>query len=394
LIIAATFFYKVKKSKHMKLSLTQKNLLAGLHIVERAVGKNATLAIIENICLRTKENTLQLSATNLEIGVITQVPAKIENEGEITISAKRFVSYVQSLPEKNIDLFTEKNFLKIKSKSGEASFITNKAKEFPVIPEVKGKLKITLPANKLKKMLGQTIGACALTETRPAISGVYWLFNSEKADQKQLSIVATDGYRLAERILKMTKLPELTNENNSFILPRNTASELERLINTEHKDVVVNLDNNQVKFIIGSSTSIVSRLIEGTFPNYKAIIPENFESRQIVTRDELKDAVSRTSLFSADKTQEMQITMEPKKNQIKLQASSSETGEAETLVKALNKSDAANIDFKINHRYLTDILNWLDDDEIVLEAQDSAKPIVVKPKTKSDYVYLIMPLKN
>ncbi len=378
----------------MKLTITQNNLISGLHTVERAVGKNATLPIIENILIKTEESGLRLSATNLEIGVTTWIPAKIEKEGEITVSAKRFVTYIQNLPDKNIEIKTESKSLQVESKSGKADFITEESKDFPVIPEVKGEVKIDLPVNDVKKMLSQTMGATAVTETRPEISGAYWLIDMEEANKTVLHLVATDSYRLAEKKLHVAKLPLTSGDNTNFIIPKNAATELERLLDTEEEHLSVYLDENQVAFKIGKKISIVSRLIEGVFPNYKAIIPESYESRICLKTSDIRDAVNRISLFSSEKTQEVTVKMDPKSKKVHVNASSGETGSGNTEISTTGAEEGGEIEFNLNYRYLIDGLNWVDDEEIYVEAQDSAKPVVLKPKGNDDYLYLIMPLKS
>lgn len=379
----------------MKLQITKENLLNGLRAVERAVGKNATLPIISNVYLKTEVTGLKLATTNLEVGVISSVPAKIEEEGEFTVPAIKFITYIHNLPDEKILLARDGNKLIVKSESGDASFIGEEAKDFPLIPEVNGKKRINLTSKDIKVMLVQTSGATAFTETRPEIAGVYWLFdNSNKSENSTLRIVATDSYRLAEKTLQLKE--NIVNDDGSelnFIIPKNTAIELVRLIDNEEALLVV-IDDNQVQFEIGSRIKLISRLVEGVYPNYRAIIPENYLTRMVFNKTDLKDSIGLVSLFASDKTQEIKLTLDTDSKKVNIEALSNEVGSGKRSVECIGESTGEQVEFNLNHRYLMDGLSWLDGDEIVFEVQDSEKPVVLKPAKAKDYLYLIMPLKN
>lgn len=366
----------------MEILTLQENFKKGLNIVQNIIGKNLTLPILNNILLTTEKNRLKLVSTDLEIAITHWISCKIKKQGEITVPAKLFSGFINNLPDKKIEIKTKDNFLQIKCENFKSSIKGIDAKEFPIIPKIKGELIFKIEALKLKQALSQIVNFTSLSDIRPEISGI--LIN---IDSKEIKFVATDSFRLGEKTLKKDK----EGMKKAIIIPLRTAQELIRVLSDQDKEELIEIlvEQNQI-LVKTSDTQLVSRLIEGTYPNYEQLISKQFETTLILDRNEFLNAVKITSLFSS-KINDLRLKIIPKKNLIEVFAQDVEVGENISQLKGEIKGKEMEIIF--NYKYLLDGLNNILSDKIMLGLNSEASPGILKPVGDPSFIYVIMPIK-
>ncbi len=379
----------------MEITVLQKNLKKGINIIQNIIGKNLTLPILNNILLKIEKKQLKLVSTNLEIAILHWTPCKVKKEGEITIPAKLFSDLVNNLPDKKIEIKSNKNnSLQIKCDNFKSNIKGMEAKEFPIVPKIKTKPILKIKADKLNKSLSQVVNFSSISDIRPEISGVFIDINS-----KEIKFVTTDSFRLGEKTIllvdKNKKEVSLTPDKKtkfkkSIIVPSRTIQELMRIL-SEEKDVMVeiSIEQNQILFKTPNS-QIVSRLIEGSYPNYKQLISDKFETSIKLDTDKFLNAVKVTSLFST-KINDVRLKVIPKKSLIKIYAQDMETGENVSELKSEIKGKEVEIIF--NHKYLLDGLNGISSNKVSLGLNGETNPGILKPVDDSNFIYVIMPIK-
>ncbi|MFH0818497.1 MAG: DNA polymerase III subunit beta [Patescibacteria group bacterium] len=368
----------------MKLTCTQENFNKGLAIVNHLAIKNTNLPILSNVLIKTYEGGFILSSTNLEIGISSKVRAKIEKDGLFTVPANLITNFISLLnTDENINLELIGKEIIIKTDQQETKIKGEDASEFPIIPEVEKDKKIVIKKNDLKNSLSKVVFAASLDETRIEISGV--LFNINK---KELTLVATDSYRLAESVIPCQ------NEENieQVIVPQKTAQEVLRVLAlVEEDEVEIYFSENQILFIIGS-TEINSRLIEGNYPDYKQIIPEQEKTSVFIKKDKLTKLVKRAALFSRIGINDVNLEFDTDNQKIIIKAVSNQTGENFSQQEAVINGENNNIVF--NYRYLLDGLNSIESEMVIIKTIDNSSPGVFKGENEEGYLYIIMPIKQ
>lgn len=376
----------------MKLSCTQINLNKGLSIVEKVISKNSTLPILANILLETDKGRLKLSATDLEIGINFWLGAQITKTGSITVPARLLSGFVNSLPNKKIDISSLGNNLNLKCESFKAIIKGLSSKDFPLIPKIKEKPLTSIPIPLLYRAFSQSTPAVSLSQTRPEISGIFVGFSNN-----EIKIAATDSYRLAEKKLQ-TK--QKFDKDISIIIPSRTVYELTRVFSEQEGDVDITIEENQILFQF-NNINLISRLIEGQFPDYEQIIPKKFKTTVNVLTQDIISAVKTASLF-ASRTDEVKLRFtKPKQGQafLEIKAESTEKGSNMSRVKANLEGSSNEIIF--NYRYLLDGLQNILTDCVEMGLNDDKSPVVLKPFVEpnkrakdKNYLYLIMPIKS
>jgi len=368
----------------VKLSLTQENLSRALATVGRAVSSRSSLPVLSNVLLTAENNRLRLSATNLEIGIHYRIGAKVETEGSVTVPARLFTEFVSSLPGGNLDLQAENNNLSIKTPHYQSHLNGISADEYPLIPTIDGKPILILPASIFKEALQRVVPAASLDETRPILSGVYIY-----KDDDELVVAATDSYRLAERRIK---LKEKAEGEPQFIVPARTINELIRILGDSEGQVEIYLDDNQVMFRV-EDVELVSRLIEGQFPNYGQIIPKETITGFEIESSEFSRITKVASLFARENNGSIRLEIKAE-GEVRLISSDSEVGGNVSSAEC----DALGEDGEIalNARYLADALNSMQADRIQFAISGKLNPCVLRPvgSDSKTYLHIIMPLRT
>ena len=361
----------------MKFKTQKDTLLDGIQTVQNIITTKAALPILSNILIETQTNELRLTATDLDIGISCVVPVDTQEPGSITIPAKRFGDIIRELPSDNVEILTKKNNLvTIDAKSCQFKIMGLGKEEFPKLPEFKDKEVIKLEQPLLKQMLNLTSFAVSLDETRYVLNGILF-----KINKNNFSLVATDGKRLA---IMEKKLDFNGDKDVYMIVPIKTIHELNRNLHEEGELSMV-LGTNQAMFDLGS-VIIISRLIEGEFPEYQQVVPPASDNVLKVDRTELLLAVKRASLLSTPDYQA--VKLEVFKNKLVLSKSTPDVGESREEVAVDYQGKEMVIGF--NPNYLIDVLKNLTEDHVGLELTDSEQPGVIRC---DGYVYIVLPMR-
>lgn len=365
----------------MKISCTQDRLNKGLAVVSRIVGSRTTLPVLSNIYIEAKSGELKLSATDLEIGITTSIGAKVEEEGALTVPAKLISEFIANNNDENININSKDHTLHLKSERYEANIKGIDPSEFPQVPDIAKDTLIEIDSDVFKRSISEVIIASATDETRPVLAGLYFKFESGI-----LYLVATDSYRLAEKKIEI-KNSEI---NKEFIVPARTMHEVLRIASAVEKleSISISATDNQVSFSVGN-TLIISRLIEGSFPNYRQIIPSGHKSKAIVDLKDFSSAVRMAALFARQGGNNVKIRLLDSK--LIITSIADQVGDNISTVVADIEGDEVEIAF--NAKYITDILQVLTDKKVVFELSDKSSPGVIRTEKSKDYLYIIMPLR-
>ena len=361
----------------MKFSATKEELLRVVQTVQVAINPKSTLPILSNILIETTEAETTLTATDFEIGVISTAVIKAQVAGSITVPAKKFSDIIKELPENEIITVTVKKNNLVTLECGKSIFkmMGLPKDEFPQPPEFKNKEFISMGQKKLKKMINMTVFAVSDDEVRYVLNGI--LFAVKPTNIK---LVATDGRCLA-MIEEKVQLPKTLERK--FIVPEKAINELSKILG-EEGDVKIFCSDNQVLFDVGH-TKLVSRLIEGEFPNYEKVIPEETKHKIIVSKNNLLAALKRVALFTTPES--MVVRIEVSKDKMIISKTSPSLGEAREEIDLEYKGKELVIGF--NPGYIINLLKSTDQESINFELVDSDKPGVIR--FGSEYVYVVMP---
>ena len=366
----------------MELTVTQENLNRALSAVGRVASTKTQLPILSNILLRTDGNRLLVAATNLEIAVTQYIGAKVSKPGAITIPARLMTEFISSLPKESIELKVKNDNLHIKS--GTYSSIINGyiADDFPELPTINesSSIQYSIKIEDFKQAVSQTIITTSNDSTRPVLTGVYW-----NSHQGQLYLAATDGYRLSERRLVETK------SDVSAIIPTQTMQEVMRNISDDSGEIDILFDETQVRFRI-NDTEIISRLIDGNFPNYRQLVPSTSETTVTLNKAEFIRITKIAGLFARESGGSVTLTADKDKKTLSIHSIASQFGENTSEASAEITSSGQ---ITLNSRYLSEALSVIEGDEVEFGFSGKLAPCLIKStQPNSDYYHIIMPLKS
>ena len=370
----------------MKLSVMQENLARGLQVVSRAVSTRSTLPVLNNVLLRTEDAGLKLTATNLEIGITYWVPGKIDTGGALTVPARLFADIVAGLPaNERVDLELQPGeTLNITAGRFTTRVKGIDAEEFPAIPTSGERPTTRIPQNALREGLGEVTFAAATDEARPILTGVLARFEGDK-----LTLAAADNYRIAVKTITILDAVEET----SVVIPARSLHELSRILadTDDPVELMLSHSRNQILFHL-EGIDLVSRLIDGQFPNYQQVLPKGFTTRATVDREQLLQAVRLASLIASSSANIVKLHV-GKDAEIGIKVSAAaDIGDNQSEVEATVEGDGTTIAF--NSRYLLDVLNNVDADQFALELNGPLSPGVFRPVSDGAYVHVVMPVKT
>ena len=378
----------------MKLSCLQENLRNGLSIVERAVATRTTLPITQNVYMAAEGSRLRLSATNLEIAITTWVGAQVEEEGAVTIPARLLTQFVNSLPQQRVDVTLEDEPLRLAMKCARygANINGQDADDFPPIPSVDEGAVGKMDAAVMRDAIRHVAFAAATEDSRPVLTGVKVEMSGD-----EFTFAAADGFRLA---VYEGKLSDPVPEDINFIVPARTLQEVNRLLGQQSDPVefTVTPAKSQALFRL-SSVELVSQLVQGTFPNYRQLVPEEYTTRVVIPRDSFMQATRAASTFARDGSGIIRLNIssdeQEEAGKIAVSARAEELGDYEGEVDAqvMGKESESKIAF--NSRFLTDVLDVLEDGDVALETQTPSSPGVIRPAASPNghsYTHVVMPM--
>ena len=373
----------------MKTVILKENLKEGVGVVERIAQKSLSLPILNNILIKGEKNLLSLTATNLEIGIRWWSLSKNEKEGEIVIPARLFSGFISFLPDGPLELRAEELFLNIRSGKYKSRIKGFSPEEFPILPQVNKEEGVGISGLEFCQALSQVFDVTSSSLSRTEISGVFFQFQKE-----QIKIVATDSFRLAEKKI-FFKSP--LDKEYSFILPQLTAREIINVFGENKGEIKIYFSPNQVLFesMLGEvkhpHIHLISRLVEGDFPDYQTIIPKKFETRAVISRNEFLNQIKSASLFSG-KISEVKLSVLPQTEKIEVSSQSPDAGEYQSFLPGKIKGKPISASF--NYRFLTEGLLKIKTPEVVFELINGEEPAVLKPAGAEDFLYVVMPIKT
>jgi DNA polymerase-3 subunit beta len=382
----------------VQVSCVQENLAKGLSIVGRAVAARSTLPVLGNVLLATDQSRLKLAATNLEIGITCWIGAMIEAEGSITVPGRLLADMVSSLPaDQVIGLQTRGATLHLAGKGFDANLRGISAEEFPVIPEVSNNNTCAIAPRELQAGLSQVAFAAATDDTRPVLAGVQLAFRGSA-----LTLAAADGFRLAVRTIEVARP---LGQDLDIVVPVRAVQELARILGDQEEpvEIVVTANRSQILFHL-ASVDLVSRLIEGTFPNVHQIIPSRFATRVIVDTKDFEKANKIASLIARDSNNIVRIEVNGNDRSNGKAGSGddapgsitvgahADVGDTKSNVEAVVEGETPQITIAFNGKYISDVLGAIDTTQVTLDLNSPSSPGVLRPIGATNHTHVIMPM--
>ncbi len=373
----------------MKAEILKNNIKTGLNIVEKVVGKNISLPILDNVLMVAEDNFLLLIATDLETAVKYWVLAKITKKGKVVIPVRFLSNFISLLPDERISLEEKKQNLLLECKNYKTQIQGFNPEDFPLIPEIKDHEFLTINNKNFCTGLTQIVDIASPSQTRPEISGIYLLFSKDT-----LKIVATDSFRLAEKTIP---IENKNKKDYALILPQKSIREIINTLEEKEGNLKICFSTNQtlfefpIKEMDHPQVQIFSRLIEGEYPNYQEIIPKKFKTHVVAKKEEFLNHIKTASLFSG-KINEIKFTIDPAKKSIEISAHNPDIGESKSNLSA--KIEGGPIEISFNHKFLIDGVLNIKSSEIVFDLSGEDGPCVLKPMGDLSYIYVVMPIKS
>lgn len=368
----------------MKLTIPQEQLVNGLMAVQNVVGSRTTLPILSNVLLRARADRLELTATDLDVTISCPIAAKVDREGATTLPVKKLLGIVKELSGFEIELdVDERHHCTVQASSAFFKLHGLPPEEFPPLPTFGESQRFVLPQEKVKTMLRRTAFAASTDEARYVLNGIFLSVKDHK-----VIMVATDGRRLA---LAEEDLDTKLENPAEFIIPTKAINELGRLLR-DQGDLEVAFTENQAAFLLreekGFNVLVISKLVEGNYPNYRQVIPAESKERVPLVRDEFLAALRRADVMTSEKSNSVKLTFA--RNSLSITANTPEVGEARVSVAMSYKGKDIAVAF--NPTFLMDALNAVDNDEVFFELTDELSPGVVK--INGPFLYVIMPMRT
>lgn len=368
----------------MEIEVIQERLSKALNIVSRVAANNkATLPVLSNILIRAEDGKIALTATNLELATVDYLNAKVIKEGTITIPAKLLAEFVSNLPKGvDVKMTVKENKMTIKADKYRSVMNGIVADDFPELPQIDDKkaVKFKVGVDEFKNTINEVVVASSNDVTRPALTGVY--FNTF---EKQLFAATTDGYRLAEK-----RFIDKVASDVFAIVPTTSLQEVLRSISDEVDEVEILFDESQVRFRFGE-IEITSKLIEGTFPDYRQLIPKKSDIKVELNKSEFVRMTKVAALFARESGGSVACEAKKEEGKFIVSAVASELGENDSYIESEISDDGKVV---LNSRFLMDALNVVDEDKLSFAFSGKLAPVVIKNAKNSDYTHIIMPLKS
>jgi DNA polymerase-3 subunit beta len=369
----------------MELVVRKNDLLRELQLFQGIVERKNTIPILANVLLEAKGDEVRLLATDLEVALRSKCKASVSKPGSLTLPAKKLYEIVKSLPETDIRISEDKNGVKVAADRFDSRMQTLPREDFPTLPDSSGTTAVSLPPSALKEMVSKTQFAITGEDTRFFLNGALFVLRADT-----MSLVATDGHRLALVNVARDSAAKNGDGENRAILPKKTLGELARLLAEGDGDIRYERGENHLFFNVGDRM-LISRMIDGQFPAYERVIPKGNDKRIEFERDRLTNAVRRVALLSNERSRAVKFQID--KGKVDVTSSSPDLGEAHETLPVEYEGPAMQICF--NAQYVLDFLAAVTTDVVALELKDEVSQAVMKPVGAEgyDYTYVIMPMR-
>ncbi len=368
----------------MKIVCYKDKILKAINSVVKAVASKTTMPILEGILIQTNDNEIKLTTYDLEIGIEYVMDCEVKEQGSTVVNAIMFSEIIRKLPDSEIYLtLNEKNLLEIECEGSLYKLATMNPEEFPELPKIEVENSIEIEQNTLKNMIRKTIFAVSTEENRPIFTGCLFEIENNK-----LTLVAVDGFRLALRNIYLNK----ETNNFSAVIPGKTLNEVNKILLDSFDMIKIGVSKNQALFEM-DNCKIVTRILEGEFLNYKSVIPNNWETRIKVNKNNLQDCFERISLISSssvekEKKYPVKVSVEIGKVTI---SCTNQTGDAKEEIYV--STEGKNIEAGFNPKYFLDSLKSIDEEEVYVELGTNISPCLIKPVDNNNYTYMILPIR-
>lgn len=375
----------------MKFIILKENLKQGLATVAHLSSKNINLPILNNVLIKVRKDGVEMISTNLEISINNFVRAKVESEGEFTVDSKVINEYVNLLPDDKIEIELKNDELLVKCQNYKTKIKGQEASDFPILPSIDSDLYYSVNISDFKNALSGVSFSTSNNENRIELSGVFFNFDG----RGNLILAGTDSYRLSEKTIKYKQ--GVSEEERSIIVPSRTVQELIRILNNfkleeqlGSEDEIKIYPNEGQIFFSFSSTNLMSRLISGSYPDYKQIIPDKEKTIILVNKNDLVKAVKAGGIFS--KTGINDIGIKNQKDSLHIYSSSSQAGE--NFVDVSCKTKGSDNEIFINYKYFLEGLNAINSENVIIKIVDNNTPCLITAENDDTFLYLVMPLKQ
>lgn len=365
----------------MKAECSKEKLERALSLCERATSKNPTLPILSYILIESSGNGLIFRATNLDISFEVAIPAKIEKQGSLAVKGATLLGFISNTPkDKNVSLETVDNGLVVRVPGGEATLKTVNTEDFPKVSKSTKDSGLVLEASALSTGIRSVAYSASVSHIKPELSSVVIY-----SDGKSLVFVSTDSFRLAEKRIKA----EISKEIDRTIIPIKNVVELARLAeDLDREKLNVHFGKNQIS-AEGGGVYFVSRVVDGTFPDYRQIIPKEWKTEAVVLKDDFTKAIKGATVFS-DSFNQTNVSISPSKKKIEFKAKNADVGEGYLSVGGAFSGEAMEVSF--NHKYLSDCLQSISSDSLSISFGGNNKPALIRGVADNSFLYIVMPM--
>ncbi|MBI2674031.1 MAG: DNA polymerase III subunit beta [Candidatus Zambryskibacteria bacterium] len=364
----------------MKIECIKEQLDEVLSKAVKIVGKAITLPVLVGFYLEARQNTLSVKATNLDLGISIVLPVRVIEPGIVVVPANTISSFISSLfKDKNIILSTKGQVLEVKTLNTKTNIKTLPYEDFPIIPEIDEGKTFLIPTRDLVFGIKSVIYAAATGSIKPELASI-----SITYDEGFLVFAATDSFRLAEKRIRVKKVPHF----KQILIPQKNAAEIIKIFDRGDEEISISLEEHQMGLRAGN-VYLTSRVIEGTFPDYKQIIPKETISKAVLLKQDLINSL-KTSLIFSDNLNQLTLKLSPQAKNFEIESKNSTIGESVQTVEAVLEGD--NLSINVNHRYFADCFQSITTDSLSLSFGGQAKPIIVQGVGDTSFLYLVMPM--
>ena len=368
----------------MKFTCYKDKIIKAINSVVKGVASKTTMPILEGILIQTNDNEIKLTTYDLEIGIEYIMDCEVKEQGNTVVNAIMFSEIIRKLPDTEIEIsLNDKNLLEIECEGSHYKLATMNPEEFPELPKIEIENSIEIEQNALKNMIRKTIFAVSTEESRPIFTGCLFEIENNK-----LSLVAVDGFRLALRSMYLNK----QSNNFSAVIPGRTLNEVNKIISDSFEPIKIGVSKNQALFEM-ENCKIVTRILDGEFLNYKNVIPNTWETRIRVNKNNIQNCFERISLISSsavekEKKYPVKVNVDIGKVVI---SCTNQTGDAKEELYV--STEGKNLEAGFNPKYFLDSFKAIDDEEVYIEFGSSISPCLVKSVENNDYTYMILPIR-
>jgi len=364
----------------MKIECIKEQLEEVLNKADKIAGKNITLPVLAGLYLDARQNSLSIKATNLDLGISLTLPVKVIESGIVVVPAHVISSFISSLSkDRNITINTKNQVLEIKTSSTKTNIKTLPSEDFPVIPEIGEDKVFSMPIRDLLFGIKSVLYAAAVGSIKPELSSISITYEGEF-----LTFAATDSFRLAEKKIRVKKVPHF----KQILIPQKNAMEIVKIFDKGDEEISISIEEHQMALRV-QNIYLTSRIVEGTFPDYRQIIPKETTSKAVLLKQDLINSL-KTSLIFSDTFNQLTLKLSPKAKSFEIESKNSAIGESVHTVESVLEGD--NISINVNHRYFTDCFQSIMTDSVSLSFSGQAKPIIIQGVGDTSFLYLVMPM--